>query len=98
MKTIFLVDADEAAVARAMEQRLLALPEASGILFVGVDVVQNPLEHKREALFKVFIGCSRERDPQLMDAIARRYLRDLIPQHQLVVEARRGFSRPSDSD
>lgn len=93
MKTIFLVEHDEAELARAMEQRLLSLPEAAGILFVGVEVVQDPLEDSRTALFKVFVGCSRDREPNLMDAVVRRYLRDLIHEKQLVVEARRGIER-----
>ncbi len=93
MKTIFLVEPSEAELARKMERILLDLPESAGVLFVGVEVSQHPDLNGGRALFKVFVGCTRERDPKLMDAVVRLYLHDLVEDGQLQIEAHRGFQR-----
>jgi hypothetical protein len=94
MKPIFIVSETEADRARAMERKLLSLHKDSGILFVGVEVVPDPLETQRRPLYKVFIGCTREREASLMHSIAKQYLRDFVedPQ-QLIIEAHRGVDR-----
>lgn len=93
MKTVFLVTREEADLARKMEQKLLALPESAGILFVSIEVIQDPFQQSREILFNVFVGCTRERDASLMDVLVRRYLREDIHEAQLVITSRRGFVR-----
>lgn len=94
MKAVFIVEPTELELARKMEQKLLSLPADSGILFVGVEVVADPLEIRRRPLYRIFIGCSRERDASLMHSIAKQYLRDFVEdQQQLVIEAHRGHDR-----
>jgi hypothetical protein len=97
MRTIFLVQPDEAESARKMEQILLALPEDTGILFVSASVIPDPLSKEpRKALYRVVIGCSRARDIGLIELVARTYLRQEI-QHesQLTIEVHRGIDRRS---
>lgn len=93
MKNIFIVQPTEAEIARKMEKKLLSLPDASGILFVGVEVQEAPPDFPGP-LFRIFIGCRRERDASLMHSIVHRYLRDeVIDERQLVIEARRGHDK-----
>lgn len=93
MRLIFLVQASEAERARRMEQKLLALNKNAGVLFVGVEVVQDPFEKNRSPFYKVFIGCDRERDTSLVEAIAKKFLADEVKETQLSVVAHRGFAR-----
>lgn len=95
MKKIFVVKQEEADLARKMEKKLLGLSEASGILFVGVSVIPDPIAESRIPLYKVVVGCSRERDPKLADAIIKYYLAAEIDdnENQLVVEVHRGVTK-----
>lgn len=78
-----------------MEQKLLNLPEDSGILFAGVEVVPRSRDDVRDrTMYRIFIGCNRERDPKMMVMVVRRYLIDDIPYDgQLSIEVHRGFAR-----
>lgn len=97
MKTIFFVQPSEAETARNMEKKLLGLPASSGILFVGVEVRPGP--DGKKPIYIVFVGCKRERELSLMDAIVKRYLADeFVAESQLIVEARRGFDKSTISD
>ena len=96
MRTIFLVKDEEADLARQMERRLVALPSSSGILFAGVSV--TPETPETSAIFHVWIGCSRELDESLMDALVRAtFAQEIIAGLQVVVHAHRGVSRSSPS-
>lgn len=95
MKTVFLVQKNEADTARRLEEVLLSLPEDAGILFVSASVVPDPLskEH-RKILYRVVIGCSKARDIDLIALIAKSYLRqELQDDSQLTVEVHRGMDR-----
>jgi hypothetical protein len=95
MRTVFLVQPDEAESARKMEQILLSLPEDAGILFASVSVIPDPLSKEpRKALYRVVIGCSRTRDVDLISMIAGTYLRQEIKhESQLTIEVHRGIDR-----
>lgn len=94
MKTVFLVQSDEAEIARHMEKTLLSLPEDSGILFVSVSVVPDPLSEPRKVLYRVVIGCTRFRDSELIGLVARTYLRQEVKdESQLTIEVYRGIGR-----
>lgn len=96
MRPIFVVEQSEADTARKMEQKLISLPESAGILFVGVTVMPDPLEKRRRPLYRVVIGCTKERESSLMHVIAQQYLREFVEDvRQLVVEAHRGIDRTS---
>lgn len=95
MKTVFLVSQPEAETARRMEKRLMLLPEDSGILFVSVTVKQDPLATEpREVFYRVIVGCNRARDPDLIELVARTYLRkEVRNDSQLTIEVYRGLDR-----
>lgn len=98
MKTIFLVQQDEADRARRIERLLFSLSEESGILFVGVSVIPDPLSPStvRKVLYRTVIGCSRARDPKLIELVVKTYLRDEVDnESQLVIEVHRGVDRTS---
>lgn len=98
MRNVFFVQPDEAELARALEKKLLSLPIESGVLFVGVSVMPDPLDvHDRRPLYRIVIGCSRDREPSLMDSLARGYLKELVDERQLMVEAYRGLDRTAIS-
>lgn len=99
MKTVFLVQPDEAEMARQMEKTLLALPEDSGILFVSVSIIPDPLAKEgRKALYRVVVGCSRSRATELISTVTRAYLRQIgVPDSQLTIEVHRGVTRVLDS-
>ncbi len=99
MKNVFFVTQDQFDIARAMEKKLLDLPEDSGILFVGISVQENQDKRRDTVQYKIVIGCSRARDPDLMDALARQYLKEFVKDdQQLVVHAFRGVGRISATD
>lgn len=94
MKDIFFVQPEQAETARLMEKKLIELPEDSGVLFVSVTVLPDPFSQRNLPIYKVVIGCSRERENDLMHALAKRYLRDLVTDElQILVESYRGVSR-----
>ncbi len=94
MKTVFLVSQSEADIARSLERRLLTLSKSAGILFVSIEVIQDPSTKSRRALYKVFVGCDREREKSLVEAVVRRYCSE-VEQSQLIVHAHRGLVRES---
>lgn len=92
MKTIFLVQEEEADLARKMESKLMSLPLSSGVLFVGVSVI--PRTPKGPEVYRVWIGCHRDFDEGLMEQIVRVTLKEEISLGATVrVEAHRGLSR-----
>jgi hypothetical protein len=95
VKTVFLVQQDEADTARRIEEILLSLPEDSGILFVSASVAQDPLvEEGRKILYRVVVGCSRTMNTDLVVMMARSYLhREFQDNSQLTFEVYRGTSR-----
>lgn len=94
MKTVFLVHPTEIEVTRKMENILLSLPEDSGILFVGIRVLQDYLEtDPRKVLFRVSIGCSRTVTKELIHSVAMTYLTKEVPEAQLLVEVYQGSGR-----
>lgn len=95
MKTIFVVSQDEADKARTMEQVLMALSEDSGIIFVSISVIQNPLSDPgdRKVLYRIIVGCSKSRDPDLISLITKAYLREVVDTSQLIIEVHRGVAR-----
>ena len=96
MKPVFIVNPSEAEKARLMEKKLLSLPDEAGILFVGVTVMPDPLEVRRRPLFRIVIGCTRDRETQLMKAVAMEFLRPFVEDdRQLVIEAHRGVDKYS---
>lgn len=96
MKNVFFVKPDQFETARNMERRLLTLPEESGILFVGVSVLPDPDEKRTQPVYRVVIGCTREREPDLMVAAAKHFLREFVDdERQLLVEGYRGIGRTS---
>lgn len=98
MKTVFFVRPDEAEVARRMEKILLSLPKESGILFVGVSVISDPLSVPRKVIYQVAVGCDRARDASLIDALVRTFLRpEVSDDSQLSIQAFRGVDRSSIS-
>lgn len=98
MKTVFFVRPDEAEIARRMEKILLSLPKESGILFVGVSVISDPLSTPRKVIYQVIVGCDRSRDASLIDALVRMFLRQEVPDDsQLSIQSFRGVDRSSIS-
>lgn len=98
MRTVFLVQQDEADTARRMEKVLLSLPEDSGILFVSVSVIQDPLNTpgSRKTVYQVVVGCDRVRDVGLIELIVRTYLKQEVKDDtQLVIDVHRGIDRHS---
>lgn len=95
MKTVFVVSQEEAEKARTMEQVLMALSEDSGIIFVGISVIKNPLSDPgdRKILYRIIVGCSRSRDPDLVSLITRAYLREVVDTSQLAIEVYRGITK-----
>lgn len=95
MKVIFVVQPDEVDTARRMEKILLSLPEEAGILFAGVSVIPNPISTEvRKVLYRAVIGCSRSRDPDLVNLVVRMYLRQEVKdESELTVEVHRGLNR-----
>ncbi len=94
MKPVFIVQPSEAEKARMMEKKLLSLPDEAGILFVGITVMPDPLEVRRRPLYRVVIGCHRDRETQLMHAVATQFLRPFVEDdRQLLIEAHRGIDK-----
>lgn len=93
MRTVFLVQPDEAEIARRMEKILVSLPEDGGILFASVSVIQDPLSREpRKVLYRVVIGCNRSRDSELISLVARTYLHQkMTDEYQLTIEVHRGI-------
>lgn len=96
MKRIFIVEPTEAELARKMEKKLLDLPTDSGILFVGISVMPDPLEQRRRPLYRVVIGCTKDREPSVMSLVAKQMLKDFVEdERQLIVESHRGVDKSS---
>lgn len=94
MKAVFFVRPDEAEVARSLEKILMSLPKESGILFVGVSVLSDPLSIARKVLYQVVVGCHRSRDTTLIDLLVRKYLsQEVKDESQLIVNSYRGIDR-----
>lgn len=89
MRPVFFVKEEEADLARQMEKRLLELPLASGLLFVGVSV-----EPGVEPVYCFWIGCHRDFEESLMADIVRNLFNEEIKSGMKVrVEAHRGIGR-----
>lgn len=58
MVSIPFVKKEQAELARLIEEKLLALPESSGILFVGVSVA--PTIAGQDPVYRLLIGIDRE--------------------------------------
>lgn len=97
MKTVFLVQPNEAEVARRMERLLLSLPEDSGILFASVSVIPGSLsKESRKAFYRVVIGCIRSLASDLVSSVAMAYLLQEVKEaSQLTIEVHRGIDRSS---
>jgi len=94
VKTIFLVKPEEADKAREIETKLLSLPHISGILFVGVAV--KPTEPGKSPLYRIWVGCVRELEEDLLVTLVHHTLREDIEKGLCIsVEAHRGVSRMS---
>lgn len=93
MRTIFLVTQEEVAKARALEQKLIALPPASGILFVSVSV-EPANDLSMRPIYRVFVGCSPEIEPASMKALIMLFLKEEVEKGELfAVAAHRGVCR-----
>lgn len=88
MKTIFLISQKESDIARAMEEKLLALPSSSGILFVGVSISLTA----DQPTYRVWVGCHRDYEEALMDPLVRVTLRE-FEGVRVQVHAHRGCVR-----
>ena len=92
MKNVFFVEPDELEKALRIEQRLLALPEESGVVFVGVEV-EPKNDIRTYPLYKVCVGCKRGMDLRVMKPLVQHTLiHELDPLH-LHVEAKYGNIR-----
>ena len=90
MKTIMLVQPDEAELALSFEKRIVALPPESGILFASVRVEPSDTG----PTYIIFVGGSRQFDGRLMAAVVESVLRPEIENGlRYVIEARRGTLR-----
>lgn len=93
METIPFVKREHGDLARAIEQKLLAVPKDAGILFVGVEV--TPTEVTDDPVYKVLVGV--DRDSKTDEAVG--YLVTLTLSNELLqganikTEVRRGCSR-----
>lgn len=98
MHTTFFVKDHEAALAREIEKRLVSL-ENSGILFVGVAVIEAPLSspEMRQVFYNVYIGCDRSMAEGAVEALAYLTLRSIIRTEALStpyqVYVRRGITK-----
>lgn len=92
MKDIPFVKSEEADLAREMEDKLLALPRSSGILFVGISI--EPLLHGGSPKYRVWIGCDRSFEEDTMVKLVEVTLREEITAGTKVfVAAHRGKLR-----
>lgn len=92
MNPIYVVKDEEAALARKIETKLMALSPESGILFVGVSV--TPETPSSKAVFRVWIGCNRDFDERTYPPLVEVALRDEIKKGLLVeTVAHRGIAR-----
>lgn len=103
MTHVFVVSPEEAELARKIEKKLIALPEAAGILFVSTTVLEDPSTSAQEpsfrgVLYRVVVGCQRARDPSLINMVVRKYLLGEVPDHQLIVESHRGIDKANLDD
>jgi hypothetical protein len=109
MRVIPVVHEDEAALAREIEQRLLAT-QGSGILFAGVDVQveveQHPLyrlgsseatmmDGCRTVRYLVWLGADRSFEEKTIEFLALQLLNSWYPGLTVDVTARRGCARPA---
>jgi len=75
-----------------MEQKLLALPRSSGILFVGVKV--HPGLPPQASVYQIWVGCSRDHVEETIEKLVEVVLQEEILHGAVVrVEARRGVVR-----
>lgn len=92
MELIHFVKTEEAQLAKQMEAKLLALPPESGILFVSVMV--EPSTPSTSAVYKVWIGSSRDVDPRMLPTLVEVTLRDEVKEgHCIRTESRMGNVR-----
>ena len=92
VRTHYFVKPEEADLARRIENKLMALPLSSGLLFVGVSIMPGTAEEV--PVYRVWVGCHRDFDEALMDPLVRVTLREEIESGiRLTVEAHRGLSR-----
>ena len=107
METIPVVSQKEFDLARKMEEKMLSLPEGSGVLFVGVSVVvtlhQNPIyfigtadsetHTRREVTYRMGLGMDRSFDLRTAEPLVRMVLADIAKGCNVVVDAFRGCVR-----
>ena len=93
MRTVFLVTPEEVAKARSLEEKLIAIPPESGVLFVGVSV--EPANDLRiKPIYEVFVGCSPAMEPVAIQGLVLLLLKEEIAEgHLFRVSAHRGLSR-----
>lgn len=100
MKPVFYVKKEEADLARTIENKLLALPLGSGILFVGVSVdptevsINLKVAPNKPPLYKIWVGCHRDYEELTIRALVHMILKDEIDKGlHILVEAHRGLGR-----
>lgn len=85
MKDIFIVKPEQLDLARKVENILLSLSEDIGIIFASANIKPN-------FILDVLIGCKKEIDKNLIEYIAKYYLREEMPQDiKLIIKVRCGI-------
>jgi len=87
------VKKEHAGVARAIEQKLLALPPDSGILFVGVDVAPTVVD--QIPTYRLLIGTDRDSgvDQAVTHLATLTLSEELLAGADIQIEVRRGCGR-----
>lgn len=94
MSEIPFVKKEHAALARKMEEKLLALSPEAGLLFVGVSVGKTEQPDESPS-YSIWIGCRRGVREGLMAPLVQVTLRDEITEGaDIRVESHRGKVRP----
>jgi hypothetical protein len=99
MNIVPLVTQEEFELARKMEDKFLALPKESGVLFIGVNVeVFHPDQAdaiKRNVRYHVVVGMDRSFTVDIVEPLVRVTLGEMGLGLNLLVEAYRGRIRKS---
>ena len=100
MNQIPIVTQEEFELARKIEEKMLALPKESGVLFVGVSVEVTHLQDEgpgespvRSVVYHIALGIDRSFTLGIVEPLVRVTVGSLATGINLVVEAHRGRVR-----